>query len=141
MSIPEVGLTNSEALHSDRMVRPKAASINLDFLFRPGSAARRIAERLMTGKPQTRYELVDGLGTSVTTVNRVVPQLEKAGAIVTREIGSDGRQAVFRVVDVTGQKRLARTCTWVTKSGWWPPACQETTCSSTWQSISTPTAA
>ena len=58
----------------------------------------------MTGKPQTRYELVDGLGTSVTTVNRVVPQLEKAGAIVTREIGSDGRQAVFRVVDVTGPK-------------------------------------
>ena len=58
----------------------------------------------MTGKPQTRYELVEGLGTSVTTVNRVVAQLEKAGAIVTREIGSDGRQAVFRVVDVTGPK-------------------------------------
>jgi hypothetical protein len=58
----------------------------------------------MTGKPQTRSQLVEGLGTSVTTVNRVVGQLEKAGAIVTREIGSDGRQAVFRVVDVTGPK-------------------------------------
>ena len=93
-----------EALQSDDMARPKAASINLDTLFRSGSAARRIAERLMTGKPQTRYQLVEGLGTSVTTVNRVVAQLEKAGAIITREIGSDGKQAVFRVVDVTGPK-------------------------------------
>ena len=58
----------------------------------------------MTGKPQTRYELVEGLGTSVTTVNRVVGQLEKAGAIITREIDSDGKQAVFRLVDVTGPK-------------------------------------
>ena len=58
----------------------------------------------MTGRPQTRSQLVAGLGTSVTTVNRVVAQLEKAGAIITREIGSDGRQAVFRVVDVTGPK-------------------------------------
>ena len=40
----------------------------------------------------------------MTTVNRVVAQLEGAGAIITREIGSDGRQAVFRVVDVTGPK-------------------------------------
>ena len=56
----------------------------------------------MTGKPQTRSQLVDGLGTSVTMVNRVVAQLEKAGAIVTREIGADGKQAVFRVVDVVG---------------------------------------
>ncbi len=86
------------------MAKPKAASISLDALFRPGSAARRIAERLMTGKPQTRSQLVAGLGTSVTTVNRVVAQLERAGAIITREIGSDGRQAVFRVVDVTGPK-------------------------------------
>jgi DNA-binding Lrp family transcriptional regulator len=58
----------------------------------------------MTGKPQTRYELVEGLGTSVTTVNRVIAQLEKAGAIITREIGSDGRQAVFRLVEVTAPK-------------------------------------
>jgi DNA-binding Lrp family transcriptional regulator len=89
------------------MARPKSAGINLETLFRSGSAARKIAERLMTGKPQTRNELVEGLGTSVTTVNRVVAQLEKAGAIITREIGSDGRQAVFRLVDVTtpGSKR------------------------------------
>ena len=90
--------------YSATMPRRKPASINLDGLFRSGSAARRIAERLMTGRPQTRYELVEGLGTSVTTVNRVVAQLENAGAIVTREIGSDGRQAVFRVVDVTRPK-------------------------------------
>ncbi len=94
----------SKALHSDDMARPKTASINLDALFRRGSAARKIAERLMTGRPQTRNELVEGLGTSVTTVNRVVAQLEKAGAIVTREIGSDGKQAVFRLVDMTGPK-------------------------------------
>jgi DNA-binding MarR family transcriptional regulator len=37
----------------------------------------------MTGTPETRSQLVEGLGTSVTTVNRVVAQLEKAGAIVT----------------------------------------------------------
>ena len=58
----------------------------------------------MTGKPQTGYQLVEGLGTSITTVDRVVVQLEKAGAIITREIGSDGRQVVFRLVDVTGPK-------------------------------------
>ncbi len=92
------------ALQSDDMPRRKAASINLDTIFRSGSAAHKIAERLMAGKPQTRYELVEGLGTSVTTVNRVVGQLEKAGAIITREIGSDGKQAVFRLVDVTGPK-------------------------------------
>ena len=122
------------------MARQKTASINLDALFRPGSAARRIAERLMTGKPQTRSQLVAGLGTSVTTVNRVVAQLEKAGAIMTREIGADGRQAVFRVVDVTGPKAARRTCTLVTGSGSLPPACPGTTCSSTCQSISTRTA-
>ena len=86
------------------MVRRRSADVNLDALFRPGSAARKIAERLMTGKPQTRYELVEGLGTSVTTVNRVVARLEKAGAIITREIASDGRQAVFRLVEVTSPK-------------------------------------
>jgi predicted ArsR family transcriptional regulator len=86
------------------VVRRKAAGVNLDALFRPDSSARKIADRLMTGKPQTRYELVDGLGTSVTTVNRVIAQLEKAGAIITREIGSDGRQAVFRLVEVTNPK-------------------------------------
>ena len=46
------------------MATQKLAEINLDTLFRPGSAARKIAERLMTGKPQTRSQLVEGLGTS-----------------------------------------------------------------------------
>jgi hypothetical protein len=86
------------------MVRQKPAGINLEALFRSGSAVRKVAEGLMTGEPQTRYELVEGLATSVTTVNRVVAQLEEAGAIITREIGSDGRQAVFRLVDVTTAK-------------------------------------
>jgi predicted ArsR family transcriptional regulator len=86
------------------VAKRKAANINLDVLFRPDSCARKIAGRLMTGKPQTRYELVEGLGTSVTTVNRVVAQLEKAGAIITREIGPNGRQAVFRLVEVTATK-------------------------------------
>jgi predicted ArsR family transcriptional regulator len=86
------------------MARRKAATVNLDDLFHANSSARKIAERLMTGKPQTRYQLVEGLGTSVTTVNRVVAQLEKAGVIVTREIGSNGRQAVFRMVEVAAPK-------------------------------------
>ena len=92
--------------YGEAMVRRRSADVNLDALFRPGSAARKIAERLMTGKPQTRYELVEGqgLGTSVTTVNRVVAHLEKAGAIITGEIASDGRQAVFRLVEVTSPK-------------------------------------
>ena len=76
-------------------------------MFRPGSGARKIADRLMTGKPQTKYELVEGLGTSVTTVYRVVARLEEAGAIITRDIGTDGRQTVFRVVDVSAS-RVAR---------------------------------
>jgi DNA-binding Lrp family transcriptional regulator len=86
------------------VARRKAANVNLDGLFQANSSARKIAERLMTGKPQTRYELVEGLGTSVTTVNRVVSQLEKAGVIITREIGPNGRQAVFRMVEVTAPK-------------------------------------
>jgi HTH domain len=84
--------------------KPDAVSINLDDLFRSGSNARKIAERLMTGKPMSRNQLVDGLGTSVTTVNRVVAVLQKAGAIVTREVGGDGKQAVFRLVEVTAPK-------------------------------------
>jgi len=90
-----------------RVPRRKAGSINLDAMFRPGSGARKIADRLMTGKPQTKYELVEGLGTSVTTVYRVVARLEEAGAIITRDIGTDGRQTVFRVVDVSAS-RVAR---------------------------------
>jgi predicted ArsR family transcriptional regulator len=87
-----------------RVARAKAASINLDGMFRPGSGARKIAERLMTGKPQTKYELVAGLDTSVTTVYRVVGRLEAAGAIITRDIGPDGRQTVFRLVEVSARK-------------------------------------
>jgi DNA-binding Lrp family transcriptional regulator len=81
-----------------------AASINLDAMFRVGSGARRIADRLMTGKPLTKNELVEGLGTSVTTVYRVVARLEEAGAIITRHIGPDGRQTVFRLVEVSARK-------------------------------------
>jgi DNA-binding Lrp family transcriptional regulator len=84
--------------------RRNTGSINLDDLFRPGSHARKIAERLMTGKPMSRNQLVDGLNTSVTTVNRVVSTLQKAGAITTREIGGDGKQAIFRLVEVTTPK-------------------------------------
>jgi DNA-binding Lrp family transcriptional regulator len=84
--------------------KANTGAINLDDLFRAGSHARKIAERLMTGKPMSRNELVEGLNTSVTTVNRVVAMLQKAGAIITREIGSDGKQAVFRLVEVTTPK-------------------------------------
>ena len=58
----------------------------------------------MTGKPQTKYELVEGLNVSVTSVYRVVDRLEEAGAIITSEIGSDGRQTIFRLVDVSERK-------------------------------------
>jgi hypothetical protein len=58
----------------------------------------------MTGKPQTKYELVKDLDTSVSTVYRVVERLQAAGAIVTRDIASDGRQTVFRMVDVSAPK-------------------------------------
>jgi predicted ArsR family transcriptional regulator len=86
------------------VARAKAGSINLDAMFRPGSGARRIAERLMTGKPQTKYDLVEGLDTSVTSVYRVVARLQAAGAIITRHIGSDGRQTVFQLVEVSARK-------------------------------------
>jgi predicted ArsR family transcriptional regulator len=82
-------------------------TINLDAMFRSTSGARRIADRLMTGKPQTKYELVEGLNVSVTTVYRVVDRLEQAGAIITREIGSNGRQTIFRLVDVS-ERRATR---------------------------------
>ncbi len=73
-------------------------------------------------------------------MNRVVAQLEKAGAIVTREIGSDGRQAVFRVVDVTGPKAARPYLHLGDQVRVVAARLQATTCSSTWQSISTPTA-
>jgi predicted ArsR family transcriptional regulator len=89
------------------VARARAGSIRVDAMFRAGSGARRIAERLMTGKPQTKYELVKGLDTSVTTVYRVVARLEEAGAIITRRIGPDGRQTVFQLVEVSA-RRVAR---------------------------------
>lgn len=75
-------------------------TINLDRHFRPDSKARVIAERLLSGEPQTRQELVDGLDVSVTTVNRVAEVLSEAGASVIRQVAPDGRQAEFRVVSV-----------------------------------------
>jgi biotin operon repressor len=82
--------------------------INLDVYFRKESAARTIAERLLTGSPQTRQELTDGLGVSVTTVNRVVEILTEAGAKVVRDVADDGRQARFRIVDVQAPKATTR---------------------------------
>ncbi len=83
-------------------------TINLNKYFRRDSHARTIAERLMTGKPRTRQELTEDLGVSVTTVNRVVDILEEAGAIVTRTIAEDGRQARFHVVAVAEPKARRR---------------------------------
>ena len=76
------------------------SNINLDDLFRRDSAAKVVAERLMTGKARTRQELVEGLHVSVTTVNRVVETLTAAGAHFVRDIADDGRQARFRLVEV-----------------------------------------
>ena len=78
--------------------------INLDELFRQDSAARSVAERLMTGKPMSRQDLIDGLTTAVTTVNRVVEALRGAGVIVTREVATDGKSAIFQVVEVREPK-------------------------------------
>lgn len=83
-------------------------TINLDDHFRADSSARVVAERLLTGRPQTRQELVEGLGISVTTVNRVVELLAEAGATVVRETAPDGRQAQFRVVDVRSPRNATR---------------------------------
>lgn len=80
--------------------------INLDSRFRRDSAARRVAERLLTGRPASREELVADDGVSVTTVNRVVEILEEEGARIIREVNE--RQAVFQVVEVREpRKRLA----------------------------------
>jgi len=48
----------------------------------------------------TRQELVDGIAVAVTTVNRVVDSLTEAGAVITREIAADGRQAIFQFLDI-----------------------------------------
>lgn len=80
-----------------------ANTIDLDKHFRRDSAARKVAERLLTGEPQTRQQLTEGLTVSITTVNRVVEVLEQAGAKIVRQL--DGRQAEFRMVSVGKPKR------------------------------------
>ncbi len=72
-------------------------SVDLDTLFRKQSKARTVAERLLSGKPQSRQELVAGLELSMTTVPRVVEALESAGVVVERTTDRT-RQAVYRVV-------------------------------------------
>lgn len=77
--------------------------INLDELFREDSAARRVAERLLTGRPMTRQELAEPDGIAVSSVNRVVERLEEAGAVILRDV--DNRQAVFQVVEIRSPRR------------------------------------
>jgi biotin operon repressor len=91
-----------------KMTVSEAERIKLDDHFRADSSARVVAERLLTGRPQTRQELVDGLGISVTTVNRVVELLTEAGATIVRDVADDGRQARFRVVDVQAPRTQTR---------------------------------
>lgn len=75
---------------------PATAEI-LDGLFRKESKARIVAERLMSGKPQSRADLVRGLDLSLTTVPRVVDALQSVGVSVERRTDRS-RQAVYRVV-------------------------------------------
>lgn len=81
-------------------------TIDLDSHFRSDSKARVIAERMLTGAPQTRQQLTEGLDVSVTTVNRVAQVLEEAGAKVIRDIADDGRQAEFRVISIGEAKKV-----------------------------------
>lgn len=74
-----------------------AASVDLDTLFRKQSKARVVAERLLTGKPQTRAQLAEGLDLSLTTVPRVVDALTEAGVRIERTTDRT-RQAVFHVL-------------------------------------------
>lgn len=80
-------------------------AIDLDAHFRKGSAARTVAERLLTGKQFTRQELVRDMDVSVTTVNRVVDVLEEQGAVIERWTADDGRQTVFRLARTGRPKR------------------------------------
>jgi hypothetical protein len=75
-----------------------AAGVNLDAIFRKQSKARTVAERLLTGKSQTRADLVKDLDLSMTTVPRVVEALEAAGVRIERKTDRT-RQAVYRVID------------------------------------------
>lgn len=76
---------------------PPAPSVDLDTLFRKQSKARVVAERLLTGKPQTRAQLAEGLDLSLTTVPRVVDALTEAGVRIERTTDRT-RQAVFHVI-------------------------------------------
>lgn len=76
----------------------EVAGVNLDAIFRKSSKARIVAERLLTGKSQTRADLVEGLDLSMTTVPRVVEALEAAGVQVERKTDRT-RQAVYRVLN------------------------------------------
>ena len=69
---------------------------NLDLMFRKGSKARTVAERLLTGQWLTNTELVEGLDLSRTTIPRVVKMLTDAGVPVERETNR-AREAVYRV--------------------------------------------
>lgn len=73
--------------------------------FRQGSEARRVAERLLTGRRMTRGQLANG--SALATVNRVIQILEEQGVKVSRDV--DGREATFQVVafeDPKGKVRI-----------------------------------
>ncbi|GAA2141745.1 hypothetical protein GCM10009760_26240 [Kitasatospora kazusensis] len=69
--------------------------LDLDQLFRPGTAGREIAERLTgTVDFMTRSQLVGEKGTALSVVNHVVDTLTEAGFRIER--GKVGREAAFR---------------------------------------------
>lgn len=80
--------------------------IDLDKSFRRGSRAYQVAERLMTGQPVERQQLVSELGVALTTVNRVVDVLREQGATIDRT--SNGRRAIFQVVAADPNARHVR---------------------------------
>ena len=79
--------------------------IDLDKHFRADSEARKVAQKLLTGKAHTRQQLVANTNLSVTTVNRVVEVLTEAGAVIVRDIAEDGRQARFRLTSIGDPKK------------------------------------
>ena len=79
--------------------------IDLDDITRPDSAARVVAQRLLTGKPLTREQLIDGLQTTRTTVNRLINAMTSRGAIFERTVNANN-QAVFRLIDIEDPQLL-----------------------------------
>jgi biotin operon repressor len=73
---------------------------SMKHLFRGDSGARIVAERLLTGRAQTRTALVDGTGVASTTVPRVVDRLKSVGVDIERTTDRS-RQAVYRVVNMS----------------------------------------